>query len=118
MTALREIRRIWVEEKHEFCDSLPRIYAEVMRRVSIQRRPEAGPFGPEEWQLLERVCGGNRIFLTSVLLTRYRAALARDTERANIVDELRNTIKRCYFTDEQDAIEFVLQQNSGSSTGL
>jgi DNA sulfur modification protein DndC len=117
---LREIRRIWVEEKHEFCDSLPRIYAAVMgEEYPYKDDLRLGPFGPDEWQLLERLCAGNRIFLelqSSLLDIEQRSLI--DAERANIVDELRNTIKRCYFVDERDAIEFILQQSSESTTDL
>jgi len=36
---LSEIRRIWLEEKHEFDDSLPRIYREVTGEVFRDSRP-------------------------------------------------------------------------------
>ncbi|MDJ1173905.1 DNA phosphorothioation system sulfurtransferase DndC [Roseofilum capinflatum] len=54
---LSEIRRIWLEEKHEFEDSLPRIYQEVTGEAFIDRRPEGDRtlLGLDEWSVLEEV---------------------------------------------------------------
>lgn len=54
---LSEIRRIWLEEKHEFEDSLPRIYKEVTGEEFIDRRPEGDRtlLGIDEWSTLEEV---------------------------------------------------------------
>ena len=54
---LRCIRRIWVFEKHEFDDSLPRIYEEVMQKTFED--PEwigSEAFGSTEWRLLGETC--------------------------------------------------------------
>lgn len=54
---LRCIRRIWVFEKHEFDDSLPRIYKEVMDKEFDD--PEwigSEAFGSKEWMLLGETC--------------------------------------------------------------
>lgn len=54
---LRCIRRIWVFEKHEFDDSLPRIYEEVMGKAFED--PEwigSEAFGSTEWRLLGETC--------------------------------------------------------------
>ena len=54
---LRCIRRIWVFEKHEFDDSLPRIYEEVMGKPFED--PEwigSEAFGSTEWRLLGETC--------------------------------------------------------------
>ncbi|ARV61688.1 sulfurtransferase DndC [Nostocales cyanobacterium HT-58-2] len=55
---LSEIRRIWLEEKHEFDDSLPRIYEEVTGEPFIDPRPGAGNslLGSDEWAVLEEIC--------------------------------------------------------------
>ncbi|MDJ1179544.1 DNA phosphorothioation system sulfurtransferase DndC [Roseofilum sp. BLCC_M91] len=54
---LSEIRRIWLEEKHEFEDSLPQIYQEVTGEEFIDRRPEGDRtlLGLDEWSVLEEV---------------------------------------------------------------
>ena len=57
MPELRCIRRIWVFEKHEFDDSLPRIYEEVIGKPFDD--PDwigSETFGVKEWELLGKVC--------------------------------------------------------------
>ena len=56
---LSEIRRIWLEEKHEFDDSLPKIYQEVTGEVFQDMRKEANEnkiLGEDEWEVLQEVC--------------------------------------------------------------
>ena len=57
MPELRAIRRIWVNEKHEFDDSLPGIYEEKFGKPFHD--PEwfgSGTFGYDEWETLKQVC--------------------------------------------------------------
>lgn len=62
---LSEIRRIWLEEKHEFDDSLPRIYEEVTGEPFNDPRPSAERklFGSDEWAVLEEVCNDDSMHL-------------------------------------------------------
>jgi len=55
---LSEIRRIWLEEKHEFDDSLPRIYEEVTGEAFQDSRPSAERklLGNDEWTVLKEIC--------------------------------------------------------------
>ncbi|TAD94499.1 MAG: DNA phosphorothioation system sulfurtransferase DndC [Oscillatoriales cyanobacterium] len=55
---LSEIRRIWLEERHEFDDSLPRIYEEVTGQPFQDSRPAAERklLGSDEWTVLEEMC--------------------------------------------------------------
>lgn len=55
---LSEIRRIWLEEKHEFDDSLPRIYQEVTGEEFVDPRlgDERKLLGSDEWAVLEEIC--------------------------------------------------------------
>jgi DNA sulfur modification protein DndC len=54
---LSEIRRIWLEEKHEFDDSLPRIYQEVTGEVFKDNLGAGNPLlGMDEWSILEEIC--------------------------------------------------------------
>jgi DNA sulfur modification protein DndC len=55
---LSEIRRIWLEEKHEFDDSLPRIYEAVTGQPFEDSRPAAERklLGSDEWTVLEEMC--------------------------------------------------------------
>lgn len=61
---LSEIRRIWLEEKHEFDDSLPRIYREVIGENFQDPHPGASSsLGSDEWSVLEEVCNGDAMHL-------------------------------------------------------
>ncbi|MEL6581295.1 MAG: DNA phosphorothioation system sulfurtransferase DndC [Cyanobacteria bacterium J06621_12] len=62
---LSEIRRIWLEEKHEFDDSLPRIYLEVTGEVFKDIRVGADNklLGSDEWDILEEICGDDAMHL-------------------------------------------------------
>ncbi len=55
---LSEIRRIWLEEKHEFDDSLPHIYREVTGEIFPDPRSNAGNayLGADEWNILTELC--------------------------------------------------------------
>jgi DNA sulfur modification protein DndC len=56
---LSEIRRIWLEEKHEFDDSLPQIYEEATGETFEDSRPTGRKLlGNDEWEVLKEVCEG------------------------------------------------------------
>jgi DNA sulfur modification protein DndC len=75
MEELSEIRRIWLEEKHEFDDVLPRIYLEVTGKTFDDPRQGAGNhhLGSDEWNLLAE--------LTDDPIHLERLARLLDTER-------------------------------------
>jgi DNA sulfur modification protein DndC len=55
---LSEIRRIWLEEKQEFDDSLPGIYHKVTGEIFLDPRLNAGNayLGVDEWSILAELC--------------------------------------------------------------
>ena len=56
---LDEIRRIWVVDKHEMEDTLPRIYTEATGEEFPGGKLNDGlPFGAEEMNLLRDLCDG------------------------------------------------------------
>lgn len=89
---LRCIRRIWVFEKHEFDDSLPRIYEEVIGKPFED--PEwigSEVFGNNEWRILGEVCDSvmdNELYKKSVKATE----LARKGDTAKIEELRDNTV--------------------------
>lgn len=103
---LQEIRRIWLVEKHEFDDCLPKIYKRIMGKnfpednIFIQN----GPFGESEWHLLREVCGNKPLLfeLQASLLDIEQKGLMINT-RKDLIEALENTIRRCYYSDEEDA---------------
>ncbi|MBO1351843.1 MAG: DNA phosphorothioation system sulfurtransferase DndC [Hormoscilla sp. GUM202] len=61
---LSEIRRIWLEEKHEFDDSLPRIYEEVLGEPFQDLAIASNRLlGTDEWNILEEVCNDDAMHL-------------------------------------------------------
>lgn len=103
---LDEIRRIWVVEKHEIEDSLPRIYERVMQRPFPGGRLDDGmSFSAEDIELLKEISGDPLHFeLTRHLLSieRKHRVMAR---RAGVFSELERAIERGFYADAEDAAE-------------
>lgn len=103
---LEEIRRIWVVDKHEIEDVLPRVYEAVTGRPYAGRAlDDRGSFGADEMAELRAICGDDDLHyeLTRDLIDvsqRYRTM----TRRAGLFKEIEDTIKRCFYTDEEDAV--------------
>jgi DNA sulfur modification protein DndC len=103
---MHEIRRIWVVEKHEFEDSLPRIYEEVMEQPfpggSIN---DNVAFGADELELLKQICGDDHLHfeLTRELLDIERSyrTMAR---RAGLFDTLEQALRRGFYASAEDAV--------------
>lgn len=106
---LQEIRRIWLEEKHEFDDSLPRIYQEVTGKPFESEDFDYGAvnslLGSDEWEVLEKVCDGDPMHLELM-------AKLLDTERQFYTMSRRNGIyddlKKCFESSsrsQQEAID-------------
>jgi DNA sulfur modification protein DndC len=104
---LAEIRRIWVTGKHEFEDSLPRIYQEATGT------PYPGgplddhlPLGADTVAVLRELCGEDRAhfeLVRSLLDIEQRHSL--QARRAGLFDDLDAALRRGAYDDEQDATE-------------
>ena len=103
---LSEIRRIWLEEKHEFDDSLPRIYREVTGEVFRDPRPGANSslLGSDEWAVLEEICNDDAMHLELM-------AKLLDTERQYRTMARRNGIydalEKCFETSSRSKAEAI-----------
>jgi DNA sulfur modification protein DndC len=104
---LSEIRRIWLEEKHEFDDSLPRIYKEVMGEPFKDVRIGADNhlLGADEWNVLEELCANDAMHLELM-------AKLLDTERQYHTKSHRvgiyGNLEKCFETssrNKEEAIE-------------
>ncbi|MGD1871640.1 MAG: DNA phosphorothioation system sulfurtransferase DndC [Mastigocoleus sp.] len=104
---LSEIRRIWLEERHEFDDSLPRIYKEVTGEEFIDPRPGADSslLGSDEWAVLEEICDGDgmHLELMAKLLDTERQ-YRKKTRRVGIYDAL----QKCFETSSRTAAEAII----------
>ncbi|BAB76616.1 DNA phosphorothioation system sulfurtransferase DndC [Anabaena sp. FACHB-709] len=103
---LSEIRRIWLEEKHEFDDSLPRIYQEITGEEFKDPRPGAdlSLLGSDEWSVLEEICAGDGMHLELM-------AKLLDTERQYRKMSRRvgiyETLEKCFATSSRSKDEAV-----------
>jgi DNA sulfur modification protein DndC len=103
---LSEIRRIWLEEKHEFDDSLPRIYEEVTGEKFKDPRLENQTvlLGVQEWHILEEICDDQMYLeLMTKLLDTERQYFTK-SRRSGIINEL----EKCFETssrNRKDAID-------------
>lgn len=109
MDELRFIRKLWLDEKHEFEDALPRIYKEVMGKdfddhIIIGNKY----YGKEEWDLLAEVC--KDLYPDYELMLEMQSSLldmeaknSAISSTKNVVKNLESKIKHSYFKDEEDA---------------
>jgi DNA sulfur modification protein DndC len=113
MEELRAIRRIWLDEKHEFDDALPKIYQEVTGQEFVDTSVSSNKyFGAKEWTLLADVC--KELFPEEQLLLEMQSSLL-DVEskfsllssRKGITKNFENIIQRSYYSNEEDAASFI-----------
>lgn len=117
---LCEIRRIWLHEKHEFDDALPRIYREVTGRDFVDPEcPTNRYFKKHEWDILERTC--RDAFPKEKLLVNLCSSLL-DIEsqyslmasRRGVNAEIEKAVRKCFFSDKDDAIEFYKKHHTAN----
>ncbi len=103
---LSEIRRIWLEEKHEFEDSLPRIYVEITGEPFQDPRVGAGNslLGSDEWNILEELCEEDEMHLELM-------ARLLDTERQYFTKSRRvgiyQALEKCFETSSRSKEEAI-----------
>jgi DNA sulfur modification protein DndC len=108
---LREIRRIWVVDKHEIEDSLPRIYKEATgEEFPDSRMTDSLPFEHEELELLRSLCGGNELqFEMARNLIAVENSYRTQVKRSGLFEKLEKTIRKSFYEDEEDATQRALQ---------
>lgn len=116
MDELRFIRQLWLDEFHEFGDSLPRIYEEATgRSYSDDAVRKNRCFGAAEAELLEAICGelypGEQLLaeLQRCLLD-IEARAAAISSRRNIVVNFEREIQKAFYRDEADAEQLVQER--------
>lgn len=121
---LRAIRRIWVNEKYEFDDTLPSIYEEVFGS------PFPDPtwinstgMNADEWKLLAEACSEVEPeeelmleMLSALLCT--EAVSSASNSRGKIYEKLESCIKRCGYKNETDATEVYLSRRERTNDVL
>jgi len=105
---LEEIRRIWVLEKHELEDALPRIYEEATgEKYPGQALDDALVLGADDMQELETLCAGDRLHyeLTRELLSVERQERSQG-RRAKLYEKLEKSFGKHFFDNEADATQY------------
>jgi DNA sulfur modification protein DndC len=103
---LQEIRRIWIMDKHELEDSLPRIYRESTGEEYPGRSLDDNlVLGEPDMKELKEVCGSDQLHyeLTRELLslTLQQRTSAR---RAGLYGQLEKAFTRNFYDDREDAL--------------
>ncbi len=101
---LSEIRRIWLEEKHEFDDSLPRIYQQATGEKFQDPRLGADRklIGTDEWEVLTEICDDDVMHLELM-------ARLLDTERQHLKTRrgIYDNLVRCFETSSRNREEAI-----------
>ena len=104
---LEAIRRIWVVEKHEIEDALPRIYEKTVGEPYPGRRlDDNATLGADEMALLRDLCDGDRLhfeLIRELLSTekRHKSML----RRTGLFEAIERAFLRSFYTGEDDAVE-------------
>lgn len=103
---LQEIRRIWVVEKHELEDNLPRIYKETTGQSYPGKRLDDNlVLGQEEMEILRGICGSDQLHFEMIRellgIERQQRANAR---RSGLFEQLEKAIRRHFYEDKEDAV--------------
>lgn len=115
---IEEIRRIWIQDKHEIEDSVPRIVEEATGEEYPYRSADDNRmFSSEDMQLLKEMArtptdqDDLHFQLVRELLhveQGYRTA----SRRAGIYEALERALERGAFTDEKEALAFAIARQS------
>ena len=113
LSELEEIRRIWVVEKHEMEDNLPRIYAEATGEAYPGGKLNDGlPFGAEEMNLLRELCGEDeaQYELARELLSLGGQSTGRRPHK--FLQSLQSAVERHLHDGEEDAVAALEERES------
>jgi DNA sulfur modification protein DndC len=108
---LHEIRRLWLHEKHEFDDSLPRIYEEVTGDPFPKQRDDGTSLQADDWELLREVCEGDQtLFNLQVSLLGVEQRFRGMTRRVGVIDALKKCLRSALFENETEAVEVLTER--------
>lgn len=109
---LREIRRMWLEDKHEIEDLLPGIYESVTGEQFVDVEPDPPPFELDMLTVLKDKCGNDRMqyeMARNLLDIEWRHRFKG--RRYGLFDDLLKTINSCMHTDRDEALEHKRWEN-------
>lgn len=107
MDELRAIRKIWVNDKHEIEDLLPRLYESIIgEKFPDNTFTEELPLGHDEVEILKNICGEDELHfhlvreLLSIELQHRHMA-----KRTGLFPALEKAIGKNFFEGQDEAIE-------------
>jgi DNA sulfur modification protein DndC len=104
MAELQEIRSIWLYEKHEFDDSLPQIYHEVIGQPFPVPESDDNVLRGEDWELLKDLCGEDgEFFEPQASLLDIEREYVGMSRRAGIYEKLEDRVRAAQFHGEEEA---------------
>jgi len=105
---LEEIRRIWVSDKHEIEDVLPKLYEEVTgRSYEGANLDDALPLGAKEVEELKELCTDDPLHFELVReLLDVERKYKVNQRRAGLTDAIESAFKRSYYDNRDDAVEW------------
>ena len=112
LNELQEIRRIWIEEKHEIEDLVPLIWEKTIgTEYPGKSIDENIIFDRDALELLKEVCDDEPLLYETTrnlldIERRYRSKAAR----RGLNNDLIKTIEKGFFKNEEDALSFVKEQ--------
>lgn len=132
---IEEIRRLWVEDKGEIEDAVPRIYAEVFGTNYPGRELDPMPLDPADLEMLRTVAAQwskeNQAALSdtaeeqrtvelykmvrTLLATSFKGLQSR--KRSKQLDDLEHLLKTFSFLDEADALAFAQKHMKSRTEG-
>jgi DNA sulfur modification protein DndC len=108
---LHEIRRIWLYEKREFDDSLPRIYEEVTGEKFPKCDSDDTLLGLDDWNLLRDICGEDEEFFSlQVALLDIEREFRGMTRRPGIYEAIEDRLRVSQYRSEDEAIAIRTEQ--------
>ena len=118
MEELSVIRQIWLDEKHEFDDSLPKIYEEVTGKIYNDNIISKNKyFGAFELKVLNNIC--KELYPEEQLLAEMQCALldieakaAAISNKKNVIVNFEKEIKKAFYRDEADAKQLAEERNA------
>lgn len=110
---LVEIRKIWVNDYHEFDDSLPGIYEKIIGRPFPDKNIyTSSSYQKREWEILKNVCapgdnnGEEQLFELMYTLVDIESKSSTMNNRKGILDQIEKTIKQNFYKNEDDASSY------------
>lgn len=115
---LEEIRRLWVEEKGEIEDMVPRIYTEVFGVPYPGKELEQSPLDASDLGLLEQVAkevdseAAQELYKLTRSLLAVQFQTIESHKRSKHLDRLEDVLRHYAFRNESEALEFALTGSS------